>query len=91
MTRLFLFNKPYGALSQFSGGSGGRDSLASFIDAPGVHPAGRLDMEQAKRGAFALRRGGRKRARMSDCPCPVQAHRGRKLCGGSGLRRRRFR
>ncbi|WP_394269804.1 pseudouridine synthase [Qipengyuania sp.] len=46
MSRLILLNKPYGVLSQFSGGSGGQaDTLAHLIDIPAVYPAGRLDKD----------------------------------------------
>src|SRR3546814_10132190 len=44
ISRLILLNKPYGVQSQFSGGvEGGRDTLAAYVDVPGVYPAGRLD------------------------------------------------
>ena len=45
MTTL-LFHKPYGVLSQFRREPGSRwDSLAPYIDCPGVHAAGRLDAD----------------------------------------------
>lgn len=41
-----LFHKPYGVLSQFRREPGSRwESLAPYIDCPGVHPAGRLDAD----------------------------------------------
>src|SRR3546814_2025712 len=46
ISRLILLNKPYGVQSQFSGGvEGGRDTLAAYVDVPGVYPAGRLDKD----------------------------------------------
>jgi 23S rRNA pseudouridine2457 synthase len=44
MSRLILFNKPYGVICQFTREAGHR-SLADFIDVPRVYPAGRLDTD----------------------------------------------
>lgn len=43
-TRVVIFNKPYGVLSQFTP-EGRWRGLADFLSIPGVYPAGRLDAD----------------------------------------------
>jgi 23S rRNA pseudouridine2457 synthase len=67
MSRLILFNKPYGVLPQFTdkGTEGSpRPTLSQFIDFPGMYPAGRLDMDSE--GLMLLTDDGRLQARISD-------------------------
>ncbi len=67
MSRLILFNKPYGVLPQFTD-KGTEDSprptLSDYIDCAGVYPAGRLDMDSE--GLMLLTDDGKLQARISD-------------------------
>ncbi len=67
MSRLILFNKPFGVLPQFTdkGTEGSpRPTLSAYIDVPGVYPAGRLDMDSE--GLMLLTDDGRLQAQISD-------------------------
>tara|TARA_R110002111_G_scaffold5545_7_gene26805 strand:+ start:931 stop:1488 length:558 start_codon:yes stop_codon:yes gene_type:complete len=66
-SRLILFNKPFGVLSQFTDeGTAGspRKTLSDFIDVPGVYAAGRLD--QDSEGLLVLTNDGQLQNRISD-------------------------
>ena len=67
MSRLILFNKPYGVLCQFTDrGTAGstRPTLSGFVDVSGVYPAGRLDLDSE--GLLLLTDDGRLQARIAD-------------------------
>lgn len=70
MSRLILFNKPYGVLSQFTDardlalGHTPRPTLSGYIAVPAVYPAGRLDADSE--GLLLLTDDGRLQARIAD-------------------------
>jgi 23S rRNA pseudouridine2457 synthase len=67
MSRLILFNKPFGVLCQFTDAGTSespRPTLSRFIDVPGVYPAGRLDLDSE--GLLVLTDDGRLQSRIAD-------------------------
>ena len=67
MSKIILFNKPFGVLSQFTDkGTAGhpRPTLSAYIDAPGFYAAGRLDKDSE--GLMVLTNDGAFQAQISD-------------------------
>jgi 23S rRNA pseudouridine2457 synthase len=63
MTKLIVFNKPFGVLSQFTD-SENRETLANYIDIPNIYPAGRLDKNSE--GLLLLTDDGKLQQRIAD-------------------------
>lgn len=63
MSRILLFNKPYGVICQFSP-DGMHPTLADYIAVPGVYPAGRLDTDSE--GLLLLTDDGKLQHRITD-------------------------
>ena len=63
MSRILLFNKPYGVICQFSR-DGMHPTLADYIVLPGFYPAGRLDTDSE--GLLVLTDDGQVQHRITD-------------------------
>jgi 23S rRNA pseudouridine2457 synthase len=63
MSRVILFNKPFGVICQFSP-DGLHPTLADYIHLPGVYPAGRLDTDSE--GLLLLTDDGKLQHRITD-------------------------
>jgi len=63
MSKLMLFNKPYGVLTQFRALQD-KTTLASYIDQPGFYPAGRLD--EHSEGLLLLTNDGKLQASIAN-------------------------
>jgi len=66
MSRIVLFNKPFGVLSQFTDARSPspRPTLSAYVALPGVYPAGRLDRDSE--GLLVLTDDGALQARIAD-------------------------
>lgn len=63
MSRLLLFNKPFGVITQFTSADG-RPTLKDYIPLPGVYAAGRLDADSE--GLLLLTDDGGLQQRIAD-------------------------
>lgn len=63
MSRIILFNKPYGVLSQFTS-SENRPTLKDYLPQAGIYAAGRLDSDSE--GLLVLTDDGRLQQRIAD-------------------------
>lgn len=63
MSRIILFNKPYGVLSQFTS-SENRSTLKDYLPQAGIYAAGRLDSDSE--GLLVLTDDGRLQQRIAD-------------------------
>lgn len=63
MSRIVLFNKPFGVICQFTG-DGAHPTLKDFISVPGVYAAGRLDTDSE--GLLVLTDDGALQHRIAD-------------------------
>lgn len=71
MSQLYLLNKPFRVLSQFTP-IDDKDCLASYIDTPNVYPAGRLDYDSE--GLLLLTGDGQLQARIADPKFKLKKH-----------------
>ena len=63
MAKIYLFNKPFGVLTQFTD-QAGRAVLADYVAVPGIYPAGRLD--KGSEGLLLLTDDGKLQQRISN-------------------------
>lgn len=63
MSTIYLFNKPFHVLSQFTDAEG-RPTLSDYINTPSIYPAGRLDYDSE--GLLILTGDGQLQARIAD-------------------------
>ena len=63
MPRIYLFNKPFGVLTQFTDADN-RPVLADYINVPAIYPAGRLDKDSE--GLLLLTDDGKLQQAVSD-------------------------